>query len=89
MTGAIMMMSIIIIIPSISDDGTGIRGNIYIHSKGMKLNARSLILLCQISDTIKRKIVEISSRVSKEPRRRPHIACLLHTAGVAYRAYQD
>jgi hypothetical protein len=80
MTGVMMMIIIIIvnIIPSISDDVTGIRGNIYIHSKGMKLNACSLILLCQISDKNERKIVETSSRVLKEPRRRPHIACLLH-----------
>jgi len=62
-----MMMMIIIIIvniiPSISYDVTGIRGNIYIHSTGMKMNACSLILLCQISDKNERKIVDISSRV--------------------------
>jgi len=63
--------------PSISEDGKDIRGNIYIHSKGMKLNASSLILLCQISDKNERKIVETSSRVSKEPRRRPHFVCCI------------
>lgn len=44
--------------------------------KGMKLNASSLILLCQISDRNERKNVDTSSGVSKEPRRRPHVACL-------------
>jgi len=78
----IIIIIVVVIIPSISDDGSGIQGNIYIHSKGIKLNPSSLILLCQISDTNGRKIVEISSRVSKEPRCRPHIACLMHTARV-------
>jgi hypothetical protein len=66
MTGVMMMMINIIIIPSISDDSTGIRGNICIHSKGMRLHASSLILLCQISDTNGRKTFETSSRVSVE-----------------------
>jgi hypothetical protein len=43
MTGVMMMIVIVIIIPSISDDGNDIRGNIYIHSKGMKLNASSCV----------------------------------------------
>jgi len=80
MTG-VMMMIIIIIIPSISDDGTGIRGNIYI-KREMRQHASNLILLCQISDTNGRKIVETSSRVSNEPRRRPHIAYPMHTTRV-------
>ena len=76
-TGVMMMM--IVIIPCISDEGTGTKGIVYTRSKGMKMNASSPILLCQISDTNERKTVETSSRVPKKPRRKPQTACLMHT----------
>jgi hypothetical protein len=41
----LMTTGVTIIIRSISDEGTGVRGITYIHSKGMKLNASSLTLL--------------------------------------------
>jgi hypothetical protein len=48
-----MMTMMMMTIPSILDEE--IPGTIYIHSKGMRLNASSLILLCPISVMNERK----------------------------------